>query len=295
MEQRLTNAIRLKNLVTVREILARHPELDLNHFGAQSPDSTPLHEACRLGHTDIVSLLLGHPGIDVNPRNSLGETPFYHACLHGHSAVVKLLMKDSRVDVNCAARETFSSLWWVAFHGKMDILRWMIASGIPLNVGRDDAGAAGVLSPRKHASPEVSGLLERFKRDPAGTRVRIRLELGFYDEEAAQVFALVVFVCDGLLVVSDAGSGDHWEPQGEVVTGQGDCVEQGRWRGRRREGEDEVEDQVDSRKRFFRIAMELPLELQMVLCHRVTGSAKISIPSVFAEAAFRDLTKVLRV
>jgi len=62
----------------------------------------------------------------------------------------------------------------------------------------------------------------------------VRLELGWYDEAAAEVFAQAVFVSDGLLQIN------------ETTT-------------------------PSPAARFFSIAAQLPLELQMVLCHRVVG------------------------
>jgi len=45
-------------------------------------------------------------------------------------------------------------------------------------------------------------LLERFKENPAETRYQVRLDLGVADEVAAEMFALVVFISDGLLQVA---------------------------------------------------------------------------------------------
>jgi len=45
--------------------------------------------------------------------------------------------------------------------------------------------------------------------------------------------------------------------------------------------------------RFFSIATQLPLELQMVLCRRVAGSAKEIIPRKESELAFKSLAKCL--
>ena len=87
---------------------------------------------------------------------------------------------------------------------------------------------------------EVVTLLERFKSDAVQTRHAMRVELGWYDEAAAEMFALVVFVSDGLLQINDTTPSPA--------------------------------------ARFFNIARQLPLELQMVLCHRVVGSAKDIIP-----------------
>ena len=45
-------------------------------------------------------------------------------------------------------------------------------------------------------------LLERFKANPQETGHAVRVELGWYDEAAAEMFALVVFVSDGLLQIN---------------------------------------------------------------------------------------------
>ena len=84
----------------------------------------------------------------------------------------------------------------------------------------------------------------------------MRLELGFSEEMAAEVFALVVFVSDGLLEIR------------QTVTAT-----------------------AASATRLFSIAAQLPLELQMVLCFRVVGSAKEVILGKDSEVAFRELAR----
>jgi len=49
----------------------------------------------------------------------------------------------------------------------------------------------------------VVTLLERFQGDAAQTRHAMRVELGLLDELAAEMFAPVVFVSDGLLQIND--------------------------------------------------------------------------------------------
>ena len=68
------------------------------------------------------------------------------------------------------------------------------------------------------------------------------------------MFALVVFVSDGLL---------------------------------------EIKDTTTTAARFFSIARRLPLELQMMLCHRVVGSAKEIISGKDSEVAFKELARRL--
>ena len=83
----------------------------------------------------------------------------------------------------------------------------------------------------------------------------MRVELGLLDELAAEMFALVVFVSDGLLQVNETTS--------------------------------------NPAARFFRIATQLPLELQMVLCFRQVGSCKEIIPGKEREVAFKELARKL--
>ena len=83
----------------------------------------------------------------------------------------------------------------------------------------------------------------------------MRVELGWYDEAAAEMFAIVVFVSDGLLQINDTTPSPA--------------------------------------ARFFSIVTQLPLELQMVLCYRVVGSVKEIIPGRDSEVAFKSLAEYL--
>jgi len=83
----------------------------------------------------------------------------------------------------------------------------------------------------------------------------MRVELGLIDP-AAEMFALVVFVSDGLLQINSTTT-------------------------------------PSPAARFFSIAAQLPLELQMVLCYRIVRSGKEIIPGKESEAAFKELAKSL--
>ena len=83
----------------------------------------------------------------------------------------------------------------------------------------------------------------------------MRVELGWYDDLAAEMFAMVVFVSDGLLQINDTTPSPA--------------------------------------ARYFSIARQLPLELQMVLCCRQVGSDKEIIQGKDSEVAFKSLAKRL--
>ena len=108
---------------------------------------------------------------------------------------------------------------------------------------------------KKNGKTEVATLLERFKSDANQTRHVIRVELGFLDDLAAEMFAMVVFVSDGLLQINDTTPSPA--------------------------------------AKFLSIAAQLPLELQMVLCYRLMGSDKEIIPGQESEVAFKSLARKL--
>ena len=123
--------------------------------------------------------------------------------------------------------------------------------GKPGDVDKTDA--VGVA--KKYGKTEVASLLERIKDNLVETRHQMRVELGLLDELAAEMFALVVFVSDGLLQINDTTPSPA--------------------------------------ARFFSIARRLPLELQMMLCFRQVGSAKEIIPGKDSEVAFKELARKL--
>jgi len=80
---------------------------------------------------------------------------------------------------------------------------------------------------------------------------------------AAEVFALTVFLCDDLLQFKPA-----------LVTTTPAAT-------------------TPPALRFFTIAKRLPMELQMILCHRAMGSTKESILRKDSETAFKALARIL--
>jgi len=123
--------------------------------------------------------------------------------------------------------------------------------GKPGDVDKTDAiGGA-----KKYGKTEAVTLLERFKSDPSQTRHAMRVELGLLDDLAAEMFAVIVFVSDGLLQINDTTP--------------------------------------SAAARYFSIAKNLPLELQMLLCRRVVGSSKEIISGKESEVAFKELARDL--
>ena len=110
-------------------------------------------------------------------------------------------------------------------------------------------------------------LLERFLVNPSQTRHEVRLRLGVLDALAAEVFALTVFLCEDILQLKLPA------------------------RGRRARSTSVAA--IAAATRFFNIASKLPMELQMILCHRTAGSMNQSILHNNSEVAFKSLAEVL--
>jgi len=238
------------------ELMRQDPDFNVNMV--QPGDvRTLLHHAC--SETDsrsaVIPLLLAHPDIDVNRKNNYGSTPFYWACYFGHTSCIRELLKDSRVMVNEPDYDGYTPLWRVAASGFLEVIEWWIASGREMDLGKPGerkTDAIGVAM--KYRKPEVVALLERFKSNATRTRHAMRVKLGLLDELAAEMFAMVVFVSDGILQVNAPTT-------------------------------------PSPAARFFSIAAQLPLELQMVLCFRQVGSTKGIVPGKDSEAAFKCLAK----
>jgi len=239
------------------ELIRQDPGFKVN-MGQDGFERTLLHYACWDNRSSpVIPLLLAHPDIDVNAKNGNGYTPFSIASASGFVSSVREMLKDSRVNLNEPDNYGYAPLWYTACNGHLEIIKWWIASGREMDLGKPGDGKTDAIGAAKERDEtEVVTLLERFKENLEQTRHALRVELGCLDDLAAEVFALVVFVSDGLLQIKDTTN-------------------------------------PSPAARFFNIARRLPLELQMALCFRQVGSVKEIIPGKESEVAFKELARRL--
>jgi len=247
-------AIQKGDAKKVVELMRQTPGFDVNlKLGGYG--QSLLHCACLGGwRSAVIPLLFAHSEIDVNIKDINGWTPFYCAFYNGFTSCVREMLKDFRVKVNEPNNYGRTPLWFAAARGRLDAIKEWIASGREIDLGKPgDVDKTDVIgAAKKCGKTEVVRLLEKFKENLVETRHAMRVELGFLDDLAAEVFAIVVFLSDGLLQVSDATP--------------------------------------STAARFFTIANQLPLELQMLICHKAVGLNKEIIPGKDSEIAFRELT-----
>jgi len=141
---------------------------------------TLLHFACyKDSRSPVIPLLLAHPDMDVNVKNKGGATPFFLACFKGRPSCAREMLKDSRVKVYEPRNYGETPLWWAAYWGHLNVIKWWIASGREMDLGKPlewKTDAIGVA--KKCGKTEVATLLERFQSDASKTRSEVRKELG---------------------------------------------------------------------------------------------------------------------
>ena len=90
------------------------------------------------------------------------------------------MLKDSRVKVNEPGIKGRTPLWYAASRGHLDIIKWCIASGREIDLGKPGDVYTDIIGvAKKERETEAVTLLERFKSDATQTRHAVRLEIGW--------------------------------------------------------------------------------------------------------------------
>ena len=173
------------------ELIRRDPGFKVN-LDQDGLGNTLFHFACggRDNRSDVISLLLAHPDIYINVKDIGGNTPFYLACLNGHTSCVREMLRDSRVKVSEHRLNGFTPLLVAANNGRLNIIKWWIASGREMDLGNKwDAHTDAIGAAKKQGKTEEVTLLKRFKKDAAKTRNEVRFELGINGQDAGLPFS----------------------------------------------------------------------------------------------------------
>jgi len=252
--------------------LKNNPGIDVN-FQISSTEPFPLYIAALSGMTQVVKIILGHPGVEVNCKSYDDHVALSVACRRRRMDIVRFLLEDPRVDATLYDYKKRTPLFHSVLFENHDAVKFLIASGKDLGyVCKDRAQGSygGVENPTvielttglsRH---EIAKLLNRFIDDPTQTSHEIRVELKFPDAVSAEIFALIIFLCDDLL---------QFKHKPDRYVG--------------------ISLSSAATIRFLEISKRLPMELQMILCNRAVGSAKESITTKNSEPAFKSLVKTL--
>jgi hypothetical protein len=187
LPQQLIEAVTCDNIPLVSTILRGHPELEINKKTPMGP--TLLRIACSKNHHEIAFLLLAHPKIDVNDGGSWGS-PFRSACVSNSVDCARLLLEDWRTDISTGRASNTTPMFWLVSGGHIEIVREWVASWRILYLW--GFGVDPGITREKE-------LLVKLRVDPVGVRQEVRMEMGWHTRRASEIFALVVFLSDGLL------------------------------------------------------------------------------------------------
>ena len=273
--------------VQVAEFLLKHPAVNVNQGNVGL--ASPFFIACQEGRHEVVSMLLKDPRIEVNkPQNQEGS-PFFFACQNGHKEVVSLLLADMRINVNQLNDKRCTPLWIASHNGHLPAVQRILASERDVDTKAKSltggaswtnmtAAEAGHFQTRRaryqgesdkeydtstQNGPLNAALIDSFDRDPVVTRQQLRELPELRDFFISDLFALVIFLCEDLLVF-----------RGEATTPSS------------------LSTIPHKAVRFFQIVQCLPMELQMVLCNHVFGAGKDHVLTKHSEPAFKKLVKL---
>ena len=230
---------------------------------------------------EVVSPLLADMRIDVNKQHIEDCTPFFKACENGREEIVALLLPDPRSILIPQLMTLCTPLWFASQNGHLSIVQLILASGREVDTttksiagasgcnntaaeiaryegirGKTEGGSEEDYTRKKKNGPFIAALIDSLDAEPAKTRKQLRELPRIRDPFIGDLFALVVFLCDELLTVS---------PKSPSLKAA----------------------------RFFRIALFLPMELQMLMCNRVFGSGKDHVLTKHSEPAFKGLGRLL--
>ena len=90
--------------------------------------STPLHFAARRGNDEIVKVLLEHPKVKVDVRDSSGKTALHMACSEGQSSVCQLLLNKG-ADMKAVTADNTTPLHNAIINGHSQVATMMLDRG----------------------------------------------------------------------------------------------------------------------------------------------------------------------
>ena len=155
--------------------------------------------------------------------------------------------------------EAREAVHFACCEGDFDLVETLIAhggEGIDLEVKDELQSLSYIDVAQLRGHFHVAALLRYYKADKEQAIYDIKADLNFPETLHSELYAQIIFISDGVL----------------RINGQLGLTPEGR---------------------FFSIASRLPMELQMILCHRVFGSVKNNIPSRDSERAFKHLAPLI--
>ncbi|KAF0684906.1 Aste57867_23150 [Aphanomyces stellatus] len=140
----LSIACATQQLNIIQELLDADADVNMQ----PEDGASPLYTAAKLGHADVVRLLLRTAHVDVNLARYDGATPLFTACKHGNVQVVQLLVE--KADVNMALLTGVTPLAIAAAYGRLDIVQLLLTKGADAHVADHEFRMTALLRAAKN-------------------------------------------------------------------------------------------------------------------------------------------------
>jgi ankyrin repeat protein len=261
----VTHEYRLSYLATLR-VLVADPRVDINFLHA---GNTPIVNAVSNGCVEFVKIFLGRRDLIFNPPGvnllvtAIGTT---HA-RQWSTRCLGLLLRDPRASISSAGRASVRDSPSTSERPLTRAVRHVSPEPLQILLASHHTRQLSDLAKKANPRGELRDLLEKFKFDPERTKWELRKKLGLLKEDASDLFAAVVSICDGFLHVCN-----------RLPPRQSDKPKA-----------KEEKTALFNNARFFGIACRLPMELQMLLCNRAYLLDRDSIPTTEFEDSFRNI------
>jgi ankyrin repeat protein len=195
-----TEAARHGNLELVKQ-LSLDPEVDVN-WKPDGSTETAFNNACWHDHPEVVRFLLDFKEREIYYNQKFFQwTAFMFACRDGYKRVIELLLDDERIDIDHTSRSGEFGLWLACYAGHIDTVKLLLASRRNIDTKKMNSHfnlrPAEIAESRFHFG--IASLLCVYERDPEGTRMQLRVELGYTERDAAELFATIVYLSDDYL------------------------------------------------------------------------------------------------
>jgi len=246
----------LGGYIDIVKLFLKTPGFDLLNM-VNYDGNTAFMEACRMGHIEIAKLLLNTPGFSVLNIKTFrrGRTALIWACEYGRQKIVKMLLEAEGFNsLNEKNHREESALDLACEYGYIEIVELLMIQ--PNIIVPTDV-------------KEDSRWVDKTDKD-IKDKEKVKILIGSYNKNPQKtvrelivkknldIYRLIVFYCDGYFVIN------------------------------------ETTDINTKNKRFFEIIKKLPLELQALLIHRLSGSTKNVITGImFDENIINFIEKYL--
>ena len=155
INERMYNASGIGRLTDVEKLIEAGGDI---HFINKNDGTTCLSIACKLGHINIVVILLSHGAI-VNHIDKIGGTPLFHATVIGNEPLISLLLEKGAI-VDAATDEGLTALYIASMFDYIDVVKRLLLAGAnPLYRNKNGTTPLDVAMQENHL--DIIALIEK--------------------------------------------------------------------------------------------------------------------------------------